>query len=69
MKEAVRDKMMELIRSGKKILENDVDALDLIDNSDLHGLINEGINKHYHRNTAQAFTNDMVGFSNISTAV
>ena len=41
MKEAVRDKMLELIQSGKKILENDVDVLDLIDTSDLYGMINE----------------------------
>ena len=36
MKEAVRDKMMELIQSGMKITENDVDVLDLINNSDLY---------------------------------
>ena len=46
MKEAVRDKMLELIQSGKKIPENNVDVLDLIDTSDLYRMINEGINKH-----------------------
>ena len=35
MKEAVEDKKMELIRSGIKIPENNVDVLDLIDTSDL----------------------------------
>ena len=30
MKEIVRDKMLELIQSGKKIPENDVEVLDLI---------------------------------------
>ena len=45
MKEVVEDKKMELIRSGMKIPENDVDVLDLIDSLDLHKLINEGINK------------------------
>ena len=69
MKEAVRDKMKELIRSGKKIPENAVDVLDLIDTSDLYGLINEGINKHYHRNTPQGVTNDMLGITNIPTTV
>ena len=67
MKEAAKDKMMELIRSGKKIPENDVDVLDLIDTSDLYGLINEGINKYYCRNTAQGVTNDMVGIANVTT--
>ena len=41
MKEAIRDKMKELIRSGRKIPENNVGVLDLIDTSDLYGLINE----------------------------
>ena len=30
-KEAVKDKMLELIQSGKKMTENNVDVLDLID--------------------------------------
>ena len=46
MKEA-GNKMLELIQSGKKIPENDVDVLDCINPSDLYGMINEGINKHY----------------------
>ena len=69
MKEADRNKMMELIRSGKKIPENDVDILDPIDTSDLYGLINEGINKHYRRNIPQWVTNDMVGITNVPTTV
>ena len=36
MKEAVRDKMLELIQSGKEIPGNDVDILDLIDTLDLY---------------------------------
>ena len=60
MKEAVRDKMLELIQSGKKIPENDVDVLDLIDTSDLYQMINEGINKHYQRDKARRVTNDRV---------
>ena len=67
MKEAVRDKMLELIQSGKKIPENDVDVLDLIDTSDLYGMINEGINKHYQRDAAQRVTNDMMNITNVST--
>ena len=35
MKETVRDKMLELIQSDKKIPENDVDVLDLINTWDL----------------------------------
>ena len=46
-----------------------MDVLDLIDTSDLYGLINEGINKYNHRNTAQGVTNDMVGITNIPTTV
>ena len=53
MKEAVEDKKMELIQSGIKFLENNVDVLDLINTSDLYGLINDGINKYNHRNTVQ----------------
>ena len=67
MKEAVRDKMLELIQSGKKIPENDVDVLDLIDTSDLYGMINEGINKHYQRDKAQKVTNDMVNITMVFT--
>ena len=51
MKEAVEEKKMELIWSGTKILENNVDVFDLINTSDLYGLINDGINKYNHRNT------------------
>ena len=69
MKEAVEDKKMELIRSSMKILENDVDVLDLINTSDSYKLINEGINKYNHRNTAQGVTNDMVGITTILTTV
>ena len=35
IKEIVRDKMVELIQSVKKIPENDVEVLDLIDTSEL----------------------------------
>ena len=51
MKEAVEDKKMELTRSGMKIPENDVDVLDLIDTSQLHGLSNDGIDKYSRSNT------------------
>ena len=51
--EAVRDKMLELIQSGKEIPENNVDVLDLINTSDLYGMINDGINTHYQRNKAR----------------
>ena len=67
MKEAVRDKMLELIQSGKKVKENNVDVLDLIDTSDLYGMINKGINKHYQRDAAQRVTNDALNTTNIST--
>ena len=67
MKEIVRDKMLELIQSSKKIPENNVDVLDLIDTSDLYRMINEGINKHYQRDKAQKVTNDMVNITNVST--
>ena len=69
MKEAVEDKKMELMRSGTKIPENDVDDLDLINTLELYGLINDGINKYNHRNTAQGVTNDMVGNTNVPTTV
>ena len=52
-----------------KILENNVDVLDLINTSDLCGLINEGINKYNHRNKVQGVTNDMVGNTNVPTTV
>ena len=58
MKETVRDKMLELIQSGKKIPENDVDVLDLIDTSEVYQMINEGINKHYQCDKARRVTND-----------
>ena len=67
MKEAVRDKMLELIQSGKKIPENNVDVLDLIDTSDLYGMINEGINNHYQRDKARKVTNNKVNITNVST--
>ena len=67
MKEAFRDKMLELIQSGKKIPENDVNVLDLINTSDLYKMINEGINKSYQRDAAQRVTNDMVNITNVST--
>ena len=67
IKEAVRDKMLELIQSDKKIPENDVDVLDLIDTLDLYGMINEGINKHYQRDAAQRVTNDMMHITNVLT--
>ena len=57
MKEAVRDKMLELIQSSKKTPDNDVDVLDLIDTSDLYGMITEGINKKYQCDAAQKVTN------------
>ena len=67
MKETVRDKMLELIQSSKKIPENDVDVLDLINTLHLYRMINEGINKHYQRDKARKVTNDMVNITNIST--
>ena len=69
MEEAAEDKKMELTRSGTKIPENYVDVLDLIDSSDLYGLINDGINKYNHCNTVQGVTNDMVGNTNVATTV
>ena len=68
-KEAVEDKKMELMRSGMKIPMSDVDVLDLIDTSDLYGLINEGIDKYNNRNTVQGFINDMVDNANVPTMV
>ena len=67
MNKTVRDKMLELIQSGKKIPENDVDVLDLINTSDLYGIINDGINKHYQYDAAQRVTNDMVNITTVST--
>ena len=67
MKEVVRDKILELIQSGKKIPENDVDVLDLIDTSDLYQMINEGINNHYQHDKARRMTNNRVNITNCST--
>ena len=67
MKEAVRDKMVEVIQSGKKIPKNDVDFLDLIDTSDLYRMINEGINKHYQRDKVRNVANNMANTMNIPT--
>ena len=67
MKEAVRDKMFELIQSDKKTPENDVEVLDLIDTLELHRMINEGINKHYQRDKARRVTNDKLNITNFST--
>ena len=69
IKEAVEDKKMDLMRSGTKIPENNVNVLDLIDISQLYELINDGINKYNHRNTAQGVTNDMVGNTNVPTTI
>ena len=49
MKEAVEDRKMELMRSGKKIPVKDVDVLNLIDTSELYGFINDGIDKCNNR--------------------
>ena len=59
--------MLELIQSGKKIPENNVDVFDFINTLDLYAMINEGINKHYQRDAAQRVTNDMVKITNFST--
>ena len=69
MEEVVEDKKTELMRSGTQIPENDVDVLDLIDTSELYGLINDGIDKYNYRNTVQGFINDMVGNTNDPTMV
>ena len=69
MKEAIEDKKMDLMRSGTKIPENDVDVLDLINILKLYGLINDGINKYNHRNTVHGVTNNMVDNTNIPTTV
>ena len=60
MKEVVEDKKIELIRSGTKIPENNVNILDLIDTSQLYWLINDDIKKYNHHNTLQGFINDIV---------
>ena len=60
MQETVEDKKMDLMWSGTKIPENNVDVLDLIDTSKIYQLINDGINKYNHRNTGHGFINDMV---------
>ena len=44
MKEAVEDKKVELMRSGRNVPTKDVDVLYLIDTFDLYGLLNDGIN-------------------------
>ena len=60
---------MELMRLDTKIPMNDVDVLDLIDTSELYGLINDGIDKYNNRSTVQGFINDMVGNTNVPTMV
>ena len=69
MEDAVEDKKMELAQSDMKIPENDADVLSLLDTLELYGLINDGINKYNHRNTAQGVTNDLVGNTNVPTTV
>ena len=69
MKEAVEDKKMELMKSGTKIPEKYIDVLCLINNFELYGLINDGINKYNNRNTVQGFINDMDGNTNVPTVV
>ena len=69
MKEAVEDKKMELFWSGMKIPENGVDDLDLINTSNLRGLINDGIVKYNQRYTVQGIISDTVGNTNIPTTV
>ena len=53
MKDAVEDKKMELTQYSMQIPENDADVLSLFDTLELYGLVNDGINKCNHRNTAQ----------------
>ena len=65
----VRDKMLELIQSSKKIPKNNVDVLDLINTLDLYRMINEGINKHYQRDKAQKVANAMVNDTNVFTII
>ena len=55
MKDAVEDKKMDLMRSGTKVPENNVNVLDLINISQLYQLINDGINKYNKRNTVIQF--------------
>ena len=50
-KKAVEDKKKELMWSGTKIPEHDVNVLDLINTSQVYGLINDGIDKYNYRNT------------------
>ena len=69
MQEAVEDKKMELMQSGTKIPVKYVDVLDLINTSELYGLINDGINKYNNRNTVQGSINNMVGNTHIPTMV
>ena len=58
--------MLELIKSGKKIPENDVDVLDIINTSDIYGMINEGIKKHCQCDKARKVTNNMVNITHVS---
>ena len=46
-----------------------MDVLDLINTSDLYGLINDGIVKYNQHNTVQGVTNDIVGNTNVPTTV
>ena len=69
MKEAVGDKKMELTQFSMQISENHAEVLSLFDTLELYGLINDGINKYNHHNTAQEVNNDMVGNSNVPTTV
>ena len=57
------------MQSGTKILENNVDVLNLIHTSQLYELINDCINKYNHRNKVQGFINDRVGNTNIPMMV
>ena len=69
MEKVVEDKKVELKQSGTKIPAKDVDILRLINTSNLYGLINNGINKYNDYNTAQEFTNDMVGNADAPTVI
>ena len=69
MKEEFEGKTVELKQSSRKIPAKDVDVLRLIDTSDLYGLINDSINKYNDCNTAQEFTNNMVGNADASTVI
>ena len=54
---------------GKKVPMKDIDVLNLINTSELYGLINDNIDKYNHRNTVQGVTNDMIGNTNVSKTV